>query len=332
MTVPTIADYLGYANLQMAAEAFIQNEETLVLAGSGETLVEALKAGNGHASRFTETQATAFAGQWEVLDQRANTNTGFSGTLFKAIKDNIALGIKKDDLVVSFRSTEFIDDAARDNEATNTQEIFKFGFAFGQLADMEKWYADLSREGGPLDGKTFSVTGYSLGAHLATAFNLLHPGIADRVITFNGAGIGKVGDGSLSGTQASLREMIGRFRSLLAQAATSSGLEGTFTSPEALVAYRTIKGLIADKHGVPNAAMDSAIPRSDWESLPAVAKQELTRLGDALAAAVKVATEADRVLIADRLTVDNTRRKRRGGRHGDPAPDATNQTLWRKAA
>ena len=78
--------------------------------------------------------------------------------------------------------------------------------------------------------------------------------------------------------------------------------------------------------------MDSAIPRSDWESLSAVAKQELARLGEALAAAVKVATEAARALIADSLSVDDTRRKRRGGRLGDPTPDATNQTLWRKAA
>ncbi|MDI1267793.1 MAG: hypothetical protein PSV40_01640 [Polaromonas sp.] len=34
-------------------------------------------------------------------------------------------------------------------------------------------------------------TGYSLSGHLATVFNLLHPGAAQQVITFNGAGIGK---------------------------------------------------------------------------------------------------------------------------------------------
>ena len=37
-------------------------------------------------------------------------------------------------------------------------------------------------------------------------------------------------------------------------------------------------------------------------------------------------------LTTDSLSVDDTRRKRRGGRLGDPTPDATNQTLWRKAA
>lgn len=34
------------------------------------------------------------------------------------------------------------------------------------------------------------VTGYSLGGHLASAFNLMYPGDAARTVTFNGAGIG----------------------------------------------------------------------------------------------------------------------------------------------
>jgi hypothetical protein len=39
---------------------------------------------------------------------------------------------------------------------------------------------------------TPSVTGYSLGGHLAAAFNLLHFGsaAAPQVVTFNGAGVG----------------------------------------------------------------------------------------------------------------------------------------------
>lgn len=52
--MPTIADYLKYANLQMAAEAFIRNEITNILADSGQPLIDALISGNGHASRFTE--------------------------------------------------------------------------------------------------------------------------------------------------------------------------------------------------------------------------------------------------------------------------------------
>ena len=36
MTTPTITDYLKYANLQMAAEAFIRDEKTDVLAASDD--------------------------------------------------------------------------------------------------------------------------------------------------------------------------------------------------------------------------------------------------------------------------------------------------------
>jgi hypothetical protein len=170
MTMPTltIADYLKYANLQMAAEAFIRDEQTLVLASTPEAVISALIEGNKRSLKFTRPQAEAFvdaAKGWTVLDQRANTNTGFSGTLFR----NNATG----ELVLSFRSTEFIDDHARDNKATNDLEIDGTGFALGQVADMEEWYATLSASGGPLAGKTYSVTGYSLGGHLATVFNQL---------------------------------------------------------------------------------------------------------------------------------------------------------------
>jgi hypothetical protein len=81
MTTPTIAGYLKYANLQMAAEAFLVDEN-----GKLKTnLQQALTTGNNHASRFTETQATDFVKYWKVLDQCPNTGTGFSGTLFECI-------------------------------------------------------------------------------------------------------------------------------------------------------------------------------------------------------------------------------------------------------
>ena len=90
----SVSEYLKFADLQMAAEAFLKtvDGETRY---SGTPLIDALKAGNGHASRFTSTQAAAFNTEWEVLDQTANTPTGFSGTLFKNRKTN--------ELVISFR-------------------------------------------------------------------------------------------------------------------------------------------------------------------------------------------------------------------------------------
>ncbi|MBN8476933.1 hypothetical protein [Sulfuritalea sp.] len=187
MAIPNTAEFLKFANLQMAAEAFLVTPIGVPL--TGQDYINALKTGNDHASKFTESEATKFASEWQVVDQRPNTTTGFSGTLFK----NNETG----ELVISFRSTEFVDDAIRDSAATNTLEVFNTGWAWGQIADMEAWYSELldKRDNDGqlvLSGKTYSVTGYSLGGHLATAFNLLHPGAAAQVVTFNGAGVGKV--------------------------------------------------------------------------------------------------------------------------------------------
>ncbi len=156
MATPTTADYLKYANLQMAAEAFLVDSQEKPL--TGQFYLDALVKGNNRSLLFTQTQAEAFADPvkgWTVLDQRVNTTTGFSGTLFK----NNQTG----ELVLSFRSTEFIDDFARDNKATNELELAQGGFALGQIADMEAWYADLLSKplpntGGqpPLLGKTYS--------------------------------------------------------------------------------------------------------------------------------------------------------------------------------
>ncbi len=135
MKVSTIADYLKYANLQMAAEAFLVDRDNSVT----DDIAGALLEGNKRSSKFTQPQAEDFNKLWQVVDQCANTPTGFSGTLFRAIKDDAASGIHKDDLVVSFRSTEFIDDSARDSEGTDKLELAKGGFALGQIADMEAW-------------------------------------------------------------------------------------------------------------------------------------------------------------------------------------------------
>jgi Ca2+-binding RTX toxin-like protein len=171
----------------MAAEALLVLDE--VTGQLKSNLKQALMDGNGHSSRYTATQADNFLAHWEVVAQKPNTNTGFSGTLFMNKDTN--------ELVLSFRSTEFIDDAARDNQATNTLEIKNTGFAWGQIADMQAWYAELQSSGRLAAGQPFSVTGYSLGGHLATAFNLLNPTAAQQTVTFNGAGVGLITQGSL---------------------------------------------------------------------------------------------------------------------------------------
>ena len=168
-----IATYLKFANVQMAAEALygldIATPGTL-FKNVIDPLV--LTRGNTRSSKFTTTQAAEFADDWTVVEHISNTETGFSGTLLRARRSDAARGIVAGELVMSFRSTEFADDWARDSVATNDMEIKQKGWAFGQIADMEKWYAHLRTSYGAdftNAGNQFSVTGYSLGGHLATA-------------------------------------------------------------------------------------------------------------------------------------------------------------------
>ena len=187
MSLPSIAQMLKFANLQIAAEAlydFNAKEKPFEVPGGvisseshfdGLIRSDILTTGNLHASKFTQTAANEFVEQWKVVDHVSNTTTGFSGTLFQALKDDPSQGIRKDDYVLSIRSTEFIDDMVRDSVATNVMEIKKFGWAFGQIADLNDWYVKLKADGTLPATAKLDVTGYSLGGHLATAFNLLHP-------------------------------------------------------------------------------------------------------------------------------------------------------------
>jgi hypothetical protein len=92
MANPTTADYYTYANLQMAAEAFIRDEQTGTLSDTGQDLITALERGNKHASAFPEPLARTFADDWKILDQRINTGTGFSGTLFQRLNSDPLTG------------------------------------------------------------------------------------------------------------------------------------------------------------------------------------------------------------------------------------------------
>jgi len=157
----------------------------------GPDLKNALQVGNSRSSRFTATAADTFSKEWRVVEHQANTTTGFSGTLFENANTR--------ELVLSFRSTEFIDDNARDNKATNELELNEFGWAFGQIADMESWYQTLKAKP-ELLGRKFTVTGYSLGGHLAAAFAMLRDADATagegnpiaQAYTFNGVNRGQI--------------------------------------------------------------------------------------------------------------------------------------------
>jgi hypothetical protein len=106
-----VTTYLKYANLQMAAESLfgvVLADIPGTVKGPGSLTETSLVTGNNRASKFTATGAQQFLTDGRTLvEHKSNTSTGFSGTLFK----NNQTG----ELVISFRSTEFADDAARDN-------------------------------------------------------------------------------------------------------------------------------------------------------------------------------------------------------------------------
>ena len=289
MSTPTTSDYLKYSLLQMAAEALLRDEATGFLNKSEDDLVDALKEGNKHNSRFTESEARKFAAKWEVVDQRANTSTGFSGTLFR--------NVDTDELVLSFRSTEFVDDAVRDNAATNALEIKDTGWAWGQIADMEAWYAELATGGGPLEGRTFSVTGYSLGGHLATAFNLLHPDAAQQVVTFNGAGVGQFNTGTL---QEALSETLSDFVSLRAYPEQIKERLAITLAPLSEL-YDQIRSKLADKTWTAaqaKSALDGLTLATDPlynETDRALLAREKAPLAKALQDIIDLQQEADRI-------------------------------------
>ena len=244
-----ISTYLEYAHLQIAAEAFIDNTrgKTFHIPDNKEVkevkpkdLADDLIKGNWHSSKFSKTLADEFVKRWKVVRHIGNTGTGFSGTLFEAIADNPAAGIKKGQQVLSFRSTEFVDDALRDSRATNELEIKEKGFAFGQISDMKEWIDELRRDGAMKDHIT--VTGYSLGGHLATAlYQLQSEGTFAglnivNTYTFNGAGIGKLLDG------AQLKTAIEKFLHY-----RKAGAAELFTTKEAIDLYNEIKEIYDDE-------------------------------------------------------------------------------------
>ena len=296
MTTNTVTTYLKYAELQMAAEAlFGLQGQTPGTTFSGPILSSDLSAGNNRASKFTEVQAQQFSKDWVVVEHKSDTTTGFSGTLFKCLIDDPSRGLVKDQLVMSFRSTEFADDAARDNQATNAMEIKPYGWAFGQIDDMRTWVDGLYASGKIPAGAPLNVTGYSLGGHLATAFNLLYPGAVAATYTFNGAGVGSVNAGG------GLLSVVNDFHQTRTQ-----GAAGQFTTSLAQQKYAALRGTLNsvsadDSNGdilfnrIVDAQADLITARNGANQNDATLLAELQLLIDALSRQRDVLGEARRV-------------------------------------
>ncbi|NOS76641.1 MAG: hypothetical protein HOP35_01715 [Nitrospira sp.] len=197
--------WLKFALRQIAAESYLD----LFISGQ-RTLIDVLQLGNNkptfspiNYTRMTLTQATTFDSKVAIVDHHANDATGFSATL---MRERDQSGQLTNNFTLSFRSTEYrsqpVGDAQRDSVQGADGEIAGAGFAFAQLVGMERYYRELKASGLLPQNAVLSVTGYSLGGHLATIFTELHSAEIQHAYTFNGAGRGHIGGGSSILTEA----------------------------------------------------------------------------------------------------------------------------------
>ncbi|SEA82077.1 Ca2+-binding protein, RTX toxin-related [Desulfuromusa kysingii] len=205
----TITEYYRQSELALASYS------TLYYGISDDAYLDALKRG---VDGMSQTQAETFASNWRVIDQLPNTAEGFSATVFQSIDDN--------SYVLSIRGTETstIKDGLID-WSTNFGDIGADGIAIAQAIDLFNYYQRLTvRQGedlvqyaysheelnlaepggvipasitytttiatadGALAGKHVTVTGHSLGGHLALIMSRLAPDFVDSVTTFNAPG------------------------------------------------------------------------------------------------------------------------------------------------
>ena len=204
---------------QMSAESYLDQW----LLGS-RALSEVLQNGNNNedvireeefkgATRMTAVQVAQFETKWEIVDHHANDASGFSATLLRSKTTG--------EFTLSFRSTEYQNedkggDWNRDGSLGADGQIFGDGFAVGQLAAMEAYYAQLKQDGTlPVDA-TLNVTGYSLGGHLATVFTELHSAEVNHAYLFNAPGRGTIVQSGQDVTSPQkISEMLERFHALL---------------------------------------------------------------------------------------------------------------------
>ena len=200
MPQSNVSTWLQFALQQTAAESYLDGIDW----NNTEQVKVRLRLGNNRVgfpedgkTRFTGTavqglQDQAFVARYQIKDHHADDSTGFSATLLFDTQTN--------SYTLSFRSTEYKNqsqggdyerDGANGLSLTGADgEIVTKGFAFGQLAAMEAYYTKLKADGTLPAGAALNVTGYSLGAYLATVFTELHAAEIHHAYTFNGPGRG----------------------------------------------------------------------------------------------------------------------------------------------
>ena len=140
--------------------------------------------GAGKYTKITESQADYFLANYDILDYYGNDESGFSATVFKNKNTN--------EITISFRSTEYGEDFIKD--AITDTEIDKNGTAIAQNISMIKYIESLKNRNIINSQTQLNVTGYSLGAHLASNFYKMYEGELNfqELTMFNGPGVGNV--------------------------------------------------------------------------------------------------------------------------------------------
>jgi len=200
----TIQDYLKNAQLSVAAYANLQQgmQPTQYI----NALIDV---------GMNEIQAREFVGVdqndllipdkgYEIVGQLPNTNNGFSATVFK----------KNGEYFLAIRGTEGFTFSGINDWLANVVDIGTRGIAFSQALDLFNYYQDLTAQAGStvyhyaynlltneitssavvasttgvLFGQVFTVTGHSLGGHLALVMSRLAPTFVGPVYTYNAPG------------------------------------------------------------------------------------------------------------------------------------------------
>ena len=104
MATKSVAQYLEFANLQIAAETFygrINDIPNWTVGDNGnlkyKNLIDitSLKDGNNHTSKFTPTLAAEFIQKWKMVAHIANTGRGFPAPCLKRLTISPARRSKK---------------------------------------------------------------------------------------------------------------------------------------------------------------------------------------------------------------------------------------------
>lgn len=123
----SIANY----ELSQLAEAAYAN----LLNDSGGQIIDRRDLENHlRASSFSAKQAEQFASHWQVVHHLPNTESGFSGTVFRRIDTDPVAGYQAGDLVFALRGTEGA--FSRDLWLADIHEIVGNGLAYSQIIDM----------------------------------------------------------------------------------------------------------------------------------------------------------------------------------------------------